>query len=52
MVTFSPIVHVGCLRASARVAVLIRDFDHVRNGPPLAVSITQRTEAGRHATPG
>ncbi len=46
-VIFLPIVHVGCLSASATVARDTRSGPQVRNGPPEAVRIRRSSSVGR-----
>ena len=50
MVILRPIVHVGCLSASASVACSSWSSLHPRNGPPEAVRITRRTSLRRAAS--
>src|SRR5256885_3031622 len=45
-VIFLPMVHVGCLRASATVARETRSGPHVRNGPPDAVRMRRASSVG------
>ena len=42
MVTLAPMSQLGCFRACAGVTVLSSSRGMVRNGPPLAVSISLR----------
>ena len=46
-VIFFPIVHVGCLSASATVARETRSGSQVRNGPPDAVRMSRASSVGR-----